>query len=482
MKNLNELNIKEARELLDTGKISSVELTQACLDRIKEVDAKVKACLTVCAERAMTEARRADERIKQGECSSLLGIPYMAKDNMMAKGVRTSAASKILENYISPYDATVIERLRQAGAVLLAKTNMDEFAHGSSTENSAYGPTHNPWDLTRVPGGSSGGSAAAVIADECIFALGTDTGGSIRHPASFCGVYGLKPTYGLSSRFGLMAMTSSTDVPGPLTKTAQDSALVLEAIAGQDKRDATTIESDFKVSLENDIKGIKVGLPLEVYNDDMDPKTKEVLDQAIAKYKSLGAEFVEMKLPHTKYGIAAYYIIAPSEISSNLARFDGVRYGFSDQEAKELKEVYTKSKGKGFGPEVKRRILLGIYALSSGYYDAYYKKAQQVRTIICAELDSELEKVDVILTPTSHSVAFKMGEKADDPLAMYQEDVYMIGPSLAGLPAMSVPVGFINGMPVGLQLISQKQGEATLFKMAQAFEQNTDVLANKPNL
>lgn len=482
-KDLNQLTIKEARGLLDSGTISSVELTRACLDRIKAVDGQVKACLTVCEKEAVVEAEAADARLQNGEKGGLLGIPYAAKDNIMTKGVRTTAASKILENYIAPFDATIIERIRKAGAVLLAKTNLDEFAHGASTENSAFGPTRNPWDLERVPGGSSGGSAAAVAAHECIFALGTDTGGSIRHPASLCGVYGLKPTYGLSSRFGLIAMTSSTDVPGPLTKCAEDQAAVLAVMAGQDRRDATTIASDFKYQDgPRDFKGLKIGLPVEIFKDKMEPETAKVMETVQQKFRELGAELTEVSLPHTKYGIAVYYIITPSEISSNLARFDGVRYGLSAAAAKSLKEVYTKSKGEGFGPEVKRRIMLGTYALSSGYYDAYYKKAQQVRTIIRAELDSELTNVDMILTPTSYSAAFKIGQKSNDPLSMYLEDLYVTNPSLAGLPALSVPAGFINGLPIGFQLIGNKLQEAKLLQSARVWEANSDVLTKQLNL
>ncbi|MDD4902594.1 MAG: Asp-tRNA(Asn)/Glu-tRNA(Gln) amidotransferase subunit GatA, partial [Patescibacteria group bacterium] len=451
---LNELTIKQAIEKLDSGETTSVDLTRACLDRIKEIDDKVKALLTVCEKEAMEEAEAADARRAKGERGGLLGIPYIAKDNILTRGVRTTAASKILENYIAPFDATIIEKLRKAGAVLLGKANLDEFAHGASTENSAYGPTHNPWDLERVPGGSSGGPAAAVAADMCLFALGTDTGGSIRCPSAFCGVTGIKPTYGRSSRFGLMAMTSSTDVPGPITKTVEDAAHVLEIIAGRDGRDASTVGEkvpEYAKNFKIDFKNIKIGIFDGFFSEGVDSEVKKSVEAAIEKFKSLGAVTVPVSLPHIKYAIPVYYIITPSEISSNLARFDGIKYGFSDKEAKNLLEVYTKSRGKGFGSEAKRRIMLGTYALSAGYRDAYYLQAQKVRTKIKEELDYELSRVDFILTPTQPTPAFKIGENATDPLKMYLEDIFVSGPSLAGLPAISIPCGFANGLPVGMQ-------------------------------
>ncbi|MFH1745009.1 MAG: Asp-tRNA(Asn)/Glu-tRNA(Gln) amidotransferase subunit GatA, partial [bacterium] len=390
--NLNQLTIKEASEKLKTQKISSLELTEACLKRIKEVDKKINACLTVCDESARHGARIADERRAKGEDGVLLGIPFIAKDNIMAKGVRATAASKILENYIAPYDATVIKKLKSAGAVLLAKANMDEFAHGASGENSAFGPTHNPWNLDRVPGGSSSGPAAAVAANMCIFSMGTDTGGSIRCPAAFCGVSGLKPTYGRVSRFGLIAMTSSTDVPGPITKTAEDAAIILGVIAGPDKLDATTSNSqvsDYTKEISQNIKKMRIGVSRE-FLQGAQKSVIEKFDDALKQLEKSGAEIIDIKLPHAKYGIPVYYIITPSEISSNLARFDGVRYGFGSKEAKNLADFYKKSRGARFGPEAKRRIMLGTYVLSAGYYDAYYKKAQKVRTIIKKELNEEL--------------------------------------------------------------------------------------------
>lgn len=485
---LNKLTIKQASRKLENKEITSVELTKACLKRIKEVDSKIHACLTVCEEEALAEAGEADRR-KQGPSAGslqfggqagqvngeLLGIPFLVKDNIMTRGVKTTAASRILENYIAPYDATIIKKLKQAGAVMLGKTNLDEFAHGASTENSAFGSTHNPWDLTRVPGGSSGGSAAAVAADMCLFALGTDTGGSIRHPAGFCGVTGLKPTYGRCSRFGLIAMTSSTDVPGPLTKTVEDAAIVLKTIAGYDNNDATTPEinvDDYDKDINTEVKGLKIGLPKEYFTAGIEPAVEQAIRDAVAELKKLGAEFINISLPHTKYAVAAYYIITPSEISSNLARFDGIRYGLSDRTAKDLMEVYTKSRGLGFGPEAKRRIMLGTYALSAGYYDAYYLQAQKVRTVIAKEFDRELKGLDAILTPSTPHPAFKIGAKSN-PLAMYLEDIFMSGASLAGLPAISIPAGMANNLPIGLQLIGQRFNEAALFKIGHAYQQAT---------
>lgn len=489
---LNQLTIKQASQMLAKKEITSVELTKACLKRIKEVDGKIKACLTVVREEALKEAKKADEHRAEGEAGELLGIPYAAKDNILTSGVKTTAAAKILENYIAPYDATIIKKLKQAGAVLVAKTNLDEFAHGASTENSAFGPTHNPWDLTRVAGGSSGGSAAAVAADMCLFALGTDTGGSIRCPASFCGITGLKPTYGRSSRFGLIAMTSSTDVPGPLTKTVEDAAIVLSAMAGVDENDATTVKSPLSPRLasrakrafvKGGIQGLTIGLPKEYFVDGLDKGVTEAVEKAIEKLKELGIKFKEVSLPHTKYGIPVYYIITPSEISSNLARFDGIKYGLSvnDAAGAELMDIYTKSRGQGFGPEAKRRIMLGTYVLSAGYYDAYYLQAQKVRTKIKQEFDKVLAEVDCLLTPTQPTVAFKIGEQSDDPLKMYLEDTFVTGASLAGLPALSLPGGFDNGLPVGVQLIGRHFDEARLFQVGQNYQEATEWHLRKPS-
>ena len=480
---LNQLTIKQASERLKKGEITSVELTKACLGRIKKIDNKIKACLTVCEEEALLAAEEADKLRAEGKSGDLLGIPYLVKDNIMTYGVRTTAASKILKDYIAPFDATIIKRLKKEGAVMLGKTNLDEFAHGASTENSAFGPTHNPWDLKRVPGGSSGGSAAAVAADMCIFALGTDTGGSIRHPAGFCGVTGLKPTYGRSSRFGLIAMTSSTDVPGLLTKTVEDAAIALKVMAGHDHNDATTPEvevDDYEGKIKNKIKGLKIGLPKEYFVKGIDKGVKQRIDEAIEKLKELGVEIVPTSLPYTKYGVPVYYIITPSEISSNLARYDGIRYGFSAKVAKNLREVYTRSRGKGFGPETKRRLMLGTYSLSAGYYEAYYLQAQKVRTKIREELDQELAELDAILTPTAPHTAFKIGEQINDPLKMYLEDIFVANASLAGLPAMSIPAGLSKNLPVGMQLIAKRFDEAMLFKIGYAYQQATDFHTLKP--
>jgi aspartyl-tRNA(Asn)/glutamyl-tRNA(Gln) amidotransferase subunit A len=488
--NLNELTIKEAQLKLEAGEITSVELTKACLKRIKEVDEKLHACLTVCEREALEEAAKADELRAAGSTGPLLGIPCLIKDNIMTRGVRTTASSKILDNYIAPYDASVMARLREAGAVLLGKVNLDEFAHGASTENSAFGATHNPWDLSRVPGGSSGGSAAAVAADLCLFSLGTDTGGSIRCPASFCGVVGLKPTYGRSSRFGLVSMTSSTDVPGPICKTVEDAAQVEQVIAGLDDYDATTVDepvpnySDF---LQKDIKGLKIGLPEEYFTEGIEADVRACIDEAIKKYQELGAEVIKVALPHTKYAVPVYYIITPSEVSSNLARHDGIRFGYSAYKNEQnLLDVYQKSRGQGFGPEAKRRIMLGTYALSAGYFDAYYLQAQKVRTIIKEELDKVLADVDIILTLVSPHPAFKLGEQSQDPLKMYLEDIFVTSPSLAGLPAMSVPCGFVERedkkLPVGMQLIGKRFAEGQLLQVAHAYEQVTNWHLEKPNL
>jgi len=479
---LNELTIKQAIEKLDEGVITAVDLAHACLDRIKEVDEKLKALLTVCKNEAIDEAEKADKRRAKGEKGGLLGIPYIAKDNILTKGIRTTAASKILENYIAPFDATIIKKLKKAGAVLLGKSNLDEFAHGGSTENSAFGPTHNPWDLQKVPGGSSGGSGAAVASDMCLFALGTDTGGSVRCPAAFCGVVGLKPTYGRSSRFGLMAMTSSTDVPGTLTKTVEDAALVLQAIAGHDKYDASTpdeIVGDYSQKINQNIKGLKIGLPVEYYSEGLSPAVRSAMNEARKKFIELGAEIKEVSLPHAKYAVPVYYIITPSEVSSNLARFDGIKYGLSVK-GEDLLEVYLKSRGQGFGREAKRRIMLGTYALSAGYRDAYYLQAQKVRTKIKEEVDAVLTEVDVILTPTQPTAAYKIGSYDADPLQMYLEDIFVIPASLAGLPAISIPCGFAKGLPLGLQLIGARFDENKLFQAGYQYQQNTDWHLKKP--
>lgn len=478
--NLNELTIKQARLKLDSGEITARELTAACLNQIEKADPAIRSCLSVCAPEALREAEAADKRIKAGEKGGLLGIPYLCKDNIMAEGLLTTAASKMIENYRAPYDATVIKRLKKAGAILLGKTNLDEFAHGASTENSAYGPTKNPRDLSRVPGGSSGGSAAAVASDMCLFALGSDTGGSIRYPASFCGVFGLKPSYGRVSRFGLLSMTSSTDVIGPLAKTAYDAAAVLQVIAGSDKQDATTapeaVENYLeKVSDVKDLNGLTVGWPKEYFLTELDARVAERIREAAKKLQAAGATLKEVSLPYTKYGIPVYYIITPSEISSNLARFDGIGWGLAKNDALNLQEFYKHSRGAGFGPEAKRRIMLGTYVLSAGYYDAYYKKAQAVRTLIIRDFAEAFKKVDLLLTPTAPHPAFKIGEHIDDPLAMYLEDIFVTGASLAGLPAISVPAGLVESaegdqLPIGAQIIGPRLAEGLVLKAAKILE------------
>jgi aspartyl-tRNA(Asn)/glutamyl-tRNA(Gln) amidotransferase subunit A len=497
---LNKLTIKEARFKLDQREISSLELTEACLKQINKLDKGINACLLVCAQEARKEAKQADARLKQGEKGNLLGIPYLCKDNLMTKGIKTTAASKMLENYVAPYDARVIKKLKEAGAVLLGKTNLDEFAHGASTENSAFFPTKNPHDYSRVAGGSSGGSAAAVATDMCLFALGSDTGGSIRQPASFCGVVGLKPSYGRVSRFGLLSMTSSTDVVGPITKTIEDAEFVFAVISGHDNRDATTASDSHIQAAKNFVKhassrlserenkinnisknenklflGIKIGLPQEYFSNNLDANIKEKIKNKINRLKELGAKVININLPHTKYGIPVYYIITPSEISSNLARFDGIGWGLKYKEATNLKEFYKKNRGFGFGPEVKRRIMLGTYALSAGYYDAYYKKAQAVRTLIIKDFNQAFKKVDFILTPTSPHPAFKLKTQIDDPLVMYLEDIFVTGASLAGLPALSMPAGKVllekgREMPIGLQLIAPRFFDEELIAAAKIIE------------
>lgn len=482
---LNKLTIAQAREKLAQQEISARQLTEACLARISAYNQELNACLTVCEAEALAAAEAADVRIKAGEDGPLLGIPYLCKDNLMTKGLRTTAASKILENYVAPYDATVIEKLNAAGAILLGKTNLDEFAHGASTENSAFGATRNPHDLERVPGGSSGGSAAAVAADMCLFALGSDTGGSIRQPASFCGVFGLKPSYGRVSRFGLLSMTSSTDVIGPLTKTAQDAALVLKVIAGHDGKDATTVNEaveHYDQGLEelslgsekNSLRGLTIGLPKEYFSSSLDVNISERLEKVVKEITAAGAKVKEVSLSFTKYGIPVYYIITPSEISSNLARFDGIGWGLAKNETAGLKDFYKANRGAGFGSEVKRRVMLGTYALSSGYYEAYYKKAQAVRTLIIKDFAQAFQAVDLLLTPSSPHPAFKIGEQANDPLAMYLEDVFVTGASLAGLPAISVPVGTVltddKQLPIGAQLIGPRLAESLVLRVAKVIE------------
>ncbi len=464
---LNELTIASARKQLDAKEISAVSLTDACLKAIKQHNKKYNICLTIDELGARKAAKEADKRLEAGERGALLGIPFVAKDNIMTKGLRTTAASKMLENYIAPYDATVIKKLKDAGAILLGKSNLDEFAHGASTEYSAFGVTKNPFDSTRVAGGSSGGSAAAVAAHFCLFALGTDTGGSVRHPASFCGVVGLKPSYGLCSRFGLISMTSSTDVPGVLAKDVADAATVLELIAGYDQRDATSMavkKTAYKPKSTFDLKNIRIGIP----DFKVSGSVKKEFDRTVAAAKKSGAKIVKISLPSTEFAIAAYYIITPSEVSSNLARFDGLRFG-ARSGTKKLSESYETVRELGFGPEAKRRIMLGTYCLSAGYYDAYYIRAQKVRTKIINEFAKAFARCDAIMTPTTPTAAFKIGSKNKKPLEMYMEDLFLAPASLAGLPAISIPAAK-NPLPIGIQLIAPIQSEARLLSISQAVE------------
>jgi aspartyl-tRNA(Asn)/glutamyl-tRNA(Gln) amidotransferase subunit A len=478
------LTIHEAKELLRHKTITAQELTDAFLQRIAQVEAKTHAYLTVCRDTVRQEAKEADQRLQQGEEAPLLGIPLAIKDVICTKGIRTTCGSRILENFVPPYDATVMQRLRNAGALLLGKTNMDEFAMGSSTENSAYGVTRNPWNTDTIPGGSSGGSAAAVAADECAAALGTDTGGSIRQPAACCGIVGLKPTYGRVSRFGLVAFASSLDQIGPMAKDVEDAALLLHIIAGKDPCDSTSADvpvPDFTRSLGQGVKGLRIGIPKEYFIAGIDPEVEEAVWRAIKLLADLGATYAETSLPHTEYAVATYYILAPSEASSNLARYDGVKYGYRTPVARNLRDMYCKTRAEGFGPEVKRRIMLGTYALSAGYYDAYYKKAQQVRTLIKEDFDQAFAQYDVIITPTAPTPAFRIGEKTDDPLQMYLSDIFTISVNLAGIPGISLPCGLTqNGLPIGLQIIGKPFDEATILRVAHAFEQHTEYHTLKP--
>ena len=486
MDELYKLTISQSHQLLKEKKISSVELTKSCLQHLRDMEGKVHACVTIIEDIALEQAKEADKAISSGKIDSLTGIPTLIKDNMCTKGIRTTCSSKMLENFTPPYNATIIEKLRTSKAVILGKTNMDEFAMGSSTENSAFFPTKNPWDLERVPGGSSGGSAAAVATDEAIYALGSDTGGSIRQPAGFCSVVGLKPTYGRVSRFGLIAFASSLDQIGPLTKNVTDCALVMNTIAGHDSNDSTSVPHpvpDYSKSLIPNLKGLRIGIPKEYFVEGMQEEVKTNILAAINKLEALGVEIDwDVSLPHTKYALAAYYILAPSEASANLARYDGVKYGFSYHNADNMWEAMEKTRQHGFGAEVKRRIMLGTYALSAGYYDAYYIKAQKVRTLIRQEFDQAFEKCDALVTPTSPTVPFKIGEKVDDPIQMYLSDVCTLPINIAGVPAISVPAGYANGLPVGMQIIAKPFDEEKALRIAFAYEQATDWHNKRPSI
>ncbi len=479
---LNEMTLLGLRRLLDRKEITVRELVDSVYESIERLENTLNAYLITTKDKALKMADAAQKRIDEGNQLPLTGIPIAVKDNICTKDILTTCASKMLYNFIPPYESTVTKSLINQDYVLTGKTNLDEFAMGSSTENSAYYTTKNPWNTECVPGGSSGGSAAAVAAHMCIAALGSDTGGSIRQPASFCGIVGLKPTYGRVSRYGLVAFASSLDQIGPLTKDVSDAAVLLQAIAGHDPMDSTSAPVDvpnYLSAIGKDIKGIKVGIPKEYFIDGMDRAVEETVKEAIAKLESLGALTIEITLPHTDYAVATYYIIATSEASSNLARYDGVKYGYR-KEGKDLFDMYVKTRSEGFGQEVKRRIMLGTYALSSGYYDAYYKKAQQVRTLIRNDFDKAFGQVDVILTPTSPTTAFKIGEKVSDPIQMYLSDIFTISVNLAGVPAISLPCGFVDGMPVGMQIIGRPFDESLILQVAYAYEQATAWHRNRP--
>ncbi len=483
---LHERTIHELQQMLRDGETTAAEICRSVFARIDAVEPRVHAYISLMRETALAEAAAADETIRRGDPRPLTGIPIALKDIYCTKGFPTTCGSRILKNFVPPYDATVVEKLRAAGAVFTGKANMDEFAMGSSTENSAFGATRNPWDLDRIPGGSSGGSAAAVAADMCIASLGSDTGGSIRQPASLCGVVGMKPTYGRVSRFGLVAFASSLDQIGPFTKDVEDCAILMREIAGYDPRESTSVPGevpDYRSFLGRGIEGWTVGIPREYFVAGIDPEVLEAVRGAIRVVESLGAKCVEVSLPHTEYCLAVYYIIAPAEASSNLARYDGVKYGYRAEGAADLLEMYKKSRSEGFGPEVKRRIMLGTYALSSGYYDAYYKKASQVRALIRRDFDEVFQSCDALLTPTTPTPAFRIGEKTADPMQMYLSDICTISANMAGIPGISVPCGYSSaGLPIGVQFLAGHFEEGKLLQIAAAFEKGADIPRRKPKL
>lgn len=479
--------IHDLHEMLKKKEVSSVEITKSVFERIEKVEGRIKSYITITKESALKEAEAADEIIKNGnEIAPLTGIPLAIKDLLCVEGVEATCGSKMLQGFIPPYDATSIKKLKEQHPVFLGKVNMDEFAMGSSTETSYFGITKNPWNLETIPGGSSGGSAACVAADACIGALGSDTGGSIRQPAALCGIVGLKPTYGRVSRFGLVAFASSLDQIGPMTKDVRDCALLLNIISGKDSRDSTSADvlvPDFTKALEKDVKGLKIGIPKEYFVEGMNEEIEKSIRDGIKLLEGLGAESVEVSLPHTEYAIATYYVLATAEASSNLARYDGVKYGYRAGEKDDLIEMYKKTREEGFGAEVKRRIMLGTYVLSAGYYDAYYRKAQQVRTLIKNDFEDAFKKCDVLITPTSPTAAFKIGEKTGDPLQMYLSDIFTISTNLAGIPGISIPCGFTkDNLPVGLQIMGKNFDEETVLQVAYNFEQNTDYHLKKPEL
>ena len=475
--------LKQLSQALAAGEISSVELTGLYLDRIARLDPRINAYITVDPEKTLTQARAADARRAAGQAGPLTGIPLAQKDIFCAEGWPTTCGSKMLGNFVSPYDAAVIERCNAAGAVILGKTNMDEFAMGSSNETSHFGPVRNPWDTERVPGGSSGGSAAAVAAGLAPAATGTDTGGSIRQPAAMCNLTGLKPTYGVVSRYGMIAYASSLDQGGPLARSAEDCALLLNVMAGFDARDSTSLDrsaEDYARDLDKPLAGLRIGLPREFFGDGCDAGVMRCVEDALAEYRKLGAQTVEVGLPNMKLAVPAYYVIAPAEASSNLSRYDGVRYGYRASEYADLNDMYARTRAQGFGDEVKRRILIGTYVLSHGYYDAYYLQAQRIRRLIAEDFAAAFEQCDVIMGPTSPSTAFRLGEKASDPVQMYLSDIYTIAVNLAGLPGMAVPAGFADGLPVGLQLIGGYFSEARLLNAAHRYQQATDWHLRRP--
>jgi aspartyl-tRNA(Asn)/glutamyl-tRNA(Gln) amidotransferase subunit A len=481
-----QLTIHELQEKIRQGEVSALSLVESVFSRIDAVEDKVHSFIRLMKEEAKNQAVRADEDIKKGSIKALTGIPIALKDIVCTKDVPTTCGSRILQRFVPPYNATVVEKLAAAGAVFVGKTNMDEFAMGSSTETSWFGPTRNPWDLSRIPGGSSGGSATAVAADECIASIGSDTGGSIRQPAALCGVVGLKPTYGRVSRFGLIAFASSLDQIGPFTKDVEDCAIMMNVIAGYDPKESTSVQvdvPDYRAFLNRDISGWTIGIPKEYFIEGIDPEVMAAVSRAIETVEKCGGKTVEISLPHTQYCVAVYYIIAPAEASSNLARYDGVKYGFRAADARDLSQMYTKTRHDGFGAEVKRRIMIGTYSLSAGYYDAYYGKASQVRALIRHDFDEAFRICDVILTPTTPTPAFRLGEKTDDPLQMYLSDIFTISANLAGIPGMSVPCGFTStGLPIGVQFLAGHFEEGKLLQFASAFEKSAAFEKRRPAL
>jgi aspartyl-tRNA(Asn)/glutamyl-tRNA(Gln) amidotransferase subunit A len=483
---LYSLTIHELQEKIKSGGVTAMQLTESVFSRIDAVEDRVHSYIRLMKEQAMAAAAIADEHIQKGDIQPLTGIPIALKDIVCTKGITTTCGSHILHNFVPPYDATVVEKLRNAGAVFVGKANMDEFAMGSSTETSYFGPTRNPWDLQRIPGGSSGGSAAAVAADECIASIGSDTGGSIRQPAALCGIVGLKPTYGRVSRFGLIAFASSLDQLGPFTKDVEDCAIMMNVMAGYDPKESTSVQTevpDYRQFIGRDIKGWKIGIPREYFIEGIDPEVSAAVKKTIDVVQKCGGQCIDISLPHTKYCVAVYYIIAPAEASSNLARYDGVKYGLRTADARDLAEMYQKTRMQGFGAEVKRRIMIGTYALSAGYYDAYYGKASQVRALIRRDFDEAFQQCDVILTPTAPTPAFKIGEKTDDPLQMYLSDIFTISANLAGIPGISVPCGFTAaGLPLGVQFLASHFEEGKLLQIASAYEKGAAMEKRRPTL